>query len=142
MYTPQPARTFLVRHYPTNGDSNRRHLTSRQLQDPVIDRMTVGQWQNAHPGYDVRTYLVSHDLSADYNDALDLAQEIAKSAGDEWDAREDLKPEALEWLLESASTLRTVKGQAREEFLQVASLSKTMATQGLTIADVASHFLM
>ena len=138
MDTQQSARTFLVRHYPTN----RHHLNGHPLQEPVIDRMTVGQWQHAHPGYDVRTYLVSHDLNADYDDALDLAQEIAHSAGEEWDAREDLKPEALEWLLESASELRTVKGQAREAFLQVANLSKTMATQGLTIADVASHFLM
>ena len=138
----QPKRTFLVRHYPTQQDTNRRYLNAGQFQEPVIDRVTVGQWQAAHPGYDVRTYLVSADLSADYDDAIALANEIAEAAGREWDAREDLKTEALEWLLEAASQLRTMVGQARETFMQIPNLSKNLGAQGLAIADVVTHFLM
>ena len=138
----QPKRTFLVRHYPTQQDTNRRYLNTGQFQEPVIDRVTVGQWQAVHPGYDVRAYLVSTDLSADYDDAIALANEIAEAAGREWDAREDLKTEALEWLLEAASQLRTMVGQARETFMQIPNLSKNMGAQGLAIADVVTHFLM
>ena len=138
----QQTRTFLVRHYPTHQEGDRRDLNTARLPEPVIDRVTVGQWQAAHPGYDVRTYQVSTDLKADYDDAIALAEEIAEAAGQEWDAREDLKPEALEWLLEAASELRTAAQHTRATFMQVPNLSKTMNAQGLGIADVATHFLM
>ena len=109
--------------------------------EPVVCHMTIRQWHQQRPGSDIRTYLVSSDHTADYDDAIDLAHSIATEAGYEWDAREDMKPEAVEWLLEAAAAFRLKSEPDKRGFLEITTLVKRMREHDLTISDVASHYL-
>ena len=133
-------RTFLVRHYPKETPVSQR-INPSEPAEPVVSHMTIRQWHTHRPGSDISTYLISEDRTADYDDAMDLAQSIADVAGYEWDARDDIKPDAIEWLLETAAHLRLKTDSDRRGFLTVPNLAKTLRKHGLSISDVASHYL-
>ena len=138
MYSKTKERTYLVRHYP-NAHRGLDPKTS-ETQNPVVTRMTIAQWQSQHPGTDVRNYLVSNQLDADYDDAVDFAHEIAEASGLEWDAREDLKPEVIEYLMETVSHLNRTDKAARESYLKIQNLTQELRSRGFCINDIAAHY--
>ena len=139
MQTHHEQRTFLVRYYTKHSEYD---ISQRPASFPIVTKMTVGQWQKKRPGRDIRDFLVSSDHRCDFADAVALAEEIAIAAGDEWDAREDIAVEAVEWLLETASQLRNLDQRRRKEFLQIPNLSLAMKRNGLAISDVVAHYRM